>query len=225
MLRKITSQAWWPYVAPFAVFLLLLGASAWLPGGPRWHYPVRVLASAAVLVIWSRPLLNLRIASWIGSCLLGVLVFVIWVLPDSLWPVWRAHWLFANPLTAAPADPPGAELGNDWFFLFFRFVGSVLLVPVVEELFWRGWLMRYLISMNFQEIPLGAYAPASFWLTALLFASEHGPFWDVGLAAGVLYNWWLVRTRNLADCMLAHAVTNGCLAAYVLAGGHWRYWF
>jgi membrane protease YdiL (CAAX protease family) len=58
----------------------------------------------------------------------------------------------------------------------------------------------------------------------VLFASEHGAFWDVGLAAGILYNWWMVRTRSLADCILAHAVTNGCLAAYVLAGGHWQYW-
>jgi len=212
-------------VAPFGIFLLLLGASAWLPGGARWHYPVRVLASAAALMIWSRPLMRLKISNWTGSCFLGVLVFAVWVLPDSLWPAWRTHWLFVNAFTAAPAEPPGAELRGDWFFLFFRIFGSALLVPVIEELFWRGWLMRYLISKNFQQVPLGAYAPASFWLTALLFASEHGTFWDVGLAAGILYNWWLVRTRSLADCMAAHAVTNGCLAAYVLAGGHWRYWF
>ena len=65
-------------------------------------------------------------------------------------------------------------------------------------------------------MPLGKYVPSAFWIVAVLFASEHGPYWEVGLAAGIIYNWWMVRTRNLADCILAHAVTNGLLAVYVL---------
>ncbi len=65
---------------------------------------------------------------------------------------------------------------------------------------------------------------ADCWLTAVLFASEHGPYWDVGLVAGIIYNWWLVRTRNVADCILAHAVTNFVLSAYVLKTGNWQYW-
>jgi hypothetical protein len=100
----------------------------------------------------------------------------------------------------------------------------VTLVPILEELFWRGWLMRMLIGPDFQKVPLGAYAPSAFWLTAVLFASEHGAYWDVGLAAGIVYNWWIIRCKNLADCMLAHAVTNALLAAYVLMAGQWQYW-
>jgi CAAX prenyl protease-like protein len=95
---------------------------------------------------------------------------------------------------------------------------------VIEEMFWRGWLMRWLISPRFEAVPLGAYAPVSFWLTAVLFASEHGPYWDVGLATGVIYNWWMLRTRSLADCILAHAVTNACLCGYIVATHHWEYW-
>jgi CAAX prenyl protease-like protein len=97
-------------------------------------------------------------------------------------------------------------------------------VPVIEELFWRGWLMRWLVRSDFERVPLGAYVPRAFWVTAVLFGLEHGPYWDVGLAAGVAYNWWMVRTKSLADCVLAHGVTNGCLAGYVLAGGDWSYW-
>ena len=63
-----------------------------------------------------------------------------------------------------------------------------------------------------------------FIVTAILFATEHGPFWDVGLLAGVIYNWWMMRTRNLADCMIAHGVTNACLAAFVISRGQWQYW-
>ena len=96
--------------------------------------------------------------------------------------------------------------------------------PVLEELFWRGWMMRWLIDHNFLKVPLGKYTPTAFWVVALLFASEHGPYWEVGLAAGIIYNWWLVRTRSLADCILAHGVTNALLCAWVLATGQWQYW-
>ncbi len=99
-----------------------------------------------------------------------------------------------------------------------------MLVPIIEELFWRGWVMRWLIDRDFTKIPLGTYLPSAFWITAVLFASEHGPYWEVGLAAGVIYNWWMLRTRSLADCILAHAITNGALAVYVVTAGAWRYW-
>jgi len=73
-------------------------------------------------------------------------------------------------------------------------------------------------------VPVGQYRALSFWAVALLFAAEHGPYWEVGLMAGVAYNWWCVRTRNLADCILAHAVTNGLLAGYVLLCDQWQFW-
>lgn len=84
--------------------------------------------------------------------------------------------------------------------------------------------MRYSIRPDFLNVPLGSYTRFSFWFTAILFASEHGPFWDVGLLAGIAYNWWMVHTRNLADCMIAHGVTNACLAYYVLNFDQWQYW-
>jgi membrane protease YdiL (CAAX protease family) len=58
----------------------------------------------------------------------------------------------------------------------------------------------------------------------VLFAAEHGPYWDVGLVAGVIFNLWMMRTKSLGDLILAHAVTNACLAAYVIAAGKWEYW-
>lgn len=64
----------------------------------------------------------------------------------------------------------------------------------------------------------------AFWVVAVLFGVEHGPLWDVGIVTGVLYNWWMVRTRSLGDLILVHAITNACLSAYVLASGKWEYW-
>ena len=84
--------------------------------------------------------------------------------------------------------------------------------------------MRWIISPRFETIPLGTYSASAFAIVAVLFASEHGPYWDVGLACGIIYNWWMVRTRSLGDLVLAHAITNGCLSAYVVFSGKWEYW-
>jgi CAAX prenyl protease-like protein len=109
-------------------------------------------------------------------------------------------------------------------FILFRVLVSVITVPILEELFWRGWLMRWLIDRNFEKVALGTYSAQAFWIVAALFASEHGSFWDVGLLTGVIYNWWMIRTKSMWDCILMHAVTNACLAWYVLHYDQWVYW-
>ena len=155
---------------------------------------------------------------------MGVGVFLIWIGPDYFFPHYRDGILFQNWLTGRlQASTPEAILANP-LVLWSRIVRAAMLVPVIEELFWRGWLMRWLVNPHFETVPLGAYSHQAFWLTAILFASEHGPYWDVGLAAGILYNWWLVRTKTLGDCILAHAVTNACLCGYVVATHKWEYW-
>ena len=116
-----------------------------------------------------------------------------------------------------------SALHNPWV-LAWRTARAALIVPVVEELFWRAWLMRWIINPHFERVPLGAYSIAAFWITALLFASEHGSYWDVGLLTGIVYNLWIVRTKSVADCILMHAVTNVVLSFYVIASGHWQYW-
>jgi uncharacterized protein len=213
-----------PYTLPFATLIVLLAVGPYLRIPPGWGYPLRTLAVLAVLLVFSRGVIALRPSRPAWSALLGLAVFVIWIAPDLLFPAYRQHWLFRNALTGPAASAVPAALRANLLFLFFRALGSVLLVPIVEELFWRAWLMRRLISPAVEEIPLGAYSVSSFWIVALLFASEHGAYWDVGLAAGIAYNWWMIRTRSLADCIFAHAVTNGCLALYVLSSGRWEFW-
>jgi CAAX prenyl protease-like protein len=212
----------WPYVAPFGTFLLLLALGPRLGASSELHYPVRVVVVTAVLLLWSRPLISLRPARPLQSVMLGVLVFAIWIGPDILWPGYRSHWLFQNAFLGASSSVTN-QARSSLAFVLWRMSGLVLLVPIVEELFWRAWMMRYIMARDFESIPLGTYSALAFWATAVLFASEHGPYWDVGLAAGVAYNWWMVRTRSLGDCILAHAVTNACLGGYVLAAGRWEY--
>jgi CAAX prenyl protease-like protein len=212
-----------PYVLPFVVFLAFLVLGDVLGLG-EWEYPLRVAILGAVLWAFSRHVIDLRPAAWLASTAVGVAVFFLWIAPDALIPGYRSHWLFENSITgkAASSIPGGFHLST--MVLVFRTIRAVIIVPLVEELFWRGWLMRWLIKPDFEAVPLGAFRPAAFWISAVLFASEHGPYWEVGLVAGIVYNLWIVRQKRLADCILAHAVTNAALCAYVIGWGRWEYW-
>ena len=204
--------------------MVFVALAHWLPVSPALLYPGRVVVVSIVLALFSRHLVSFRVCNWTGSILIGLTVFVLWVAPDVLWPAYRGHWLFDNSLVGSAKSSIPHDVRSSWVFVVLRIFGSVGLVPVLEELFWRGWLMRWLIRPDFEGVPLGTYTHYSFWVTAALFAAEHGSYWDVGLLAGIIYNWWMVRTGRLADCIVAHAVTNGLLAAYVLYTGHWQYW-
>ena len=212
------------YVAPFAVYVGCMALDRVVPLPAGMLYPLRAALVLATLVIVSLHVIPWRPSWGLMSTLVGIAVFAIWAAPDLLWPNLRTHWLFRNFLTGEAQSTLPAALKTNVGFLSVRVFGSVVLVPILEELFWRGWLMRWLINGNFAKVPIGSYSRMSFWVTALLFASEHGSYWEVGLAAGIIYNWWVMRTRNLADCILAHAVTNGLLAAYVVTFDQWQYW-
>jgi CAAX prenyl protease-like protein len=217
------------YAGPFVAFCCLLALSKIVPLPALAIQAGFVAIMAVVLAIVARsaslhPEIDLRVHNWLGTVLIGVAVFAIWIAPDRLFPGYRHFWLFENSLMGKAQTSLSGEAREQTAVLWLRGIRAVAIVPVVEELFWRGWLMRWLISPDFEKIPLGTFSASAFWIVAALFASEHGPYWDVGLACGVIYNWWMVRTRNLGDLVLAHAITNACLSAYVVWSGKWEYW-
>ncbi len=213
-----------PYIVPFAVFAGFLALHSVWPLPARTDEIVRLVVMSAVLLSVARPVLDFRVLNWAGSAALGVAIFALWILPDLLFPAYRHSMLFENALTGKIATSLKPAALADPLVLGLRGVRAVVIVPIVEELFWRAWLMRWLINPEFEKVPLGTYAPVAFWTVAVLFASEHGPYWDVGLAAGILFNVWMVRTRSLGDLILSHAVANLALSAYVIAAGKWEYW-
>ena len=219
---KISSTAY--YTAPFAVYVGLLALHTILPLPARMDEMLRAAALSAVLWLLARPVLKFRTSAWLGSVGIGVAIFAIWILPDALFPGYRHLIVFNNPMTGKAASSMASAALRDPLVLTLRSLRSFVLVPVIEELFWRGWLMRWLIDADFERVPLGAYAPKAFWIVAVLFAAEHGPYWDVGLAAGILFNYWMVRTRSLGDLILAHAAANLSLCVYVVGAGKWEYW-
>jgi CAAX prenyl protease-like protein len=211
------------YTGPFFVFLGLLALSKVVPLPALAIQAGFVAIMVGVIVLLDPPVLDFRVRNW-ATPLIGIAVFVIWVAPDRLFPGYRHFWLFENPLMGRTGAGLSVDAQGQTAVLWLRAIRAVAIVPVVEELFWRGWLMRWLITERFETIPLGTWSARAFWIVALLFASEHGPYWDVGFAAGALYNWWMVRTRSLGDLVAAHAITNACLSIYVVCTGKWEYW-
>jgi CAAX prenyl protease-like protein len=207
------------YVAPFLVYVGMMA----LPLRPEVLFPLRFALVAAVILLWSRSVLSWKTSYLWLSVAVGAVVFLIWIAPDILFG-YRHHWLFENLITGKTTSSLTPSLQHSPWFLTVRVLSSVLLVPILEELFWRGWLLRWLVNPEFQKVPLGTFDGKAFAVVAILFACEHGPYWEVGLAAGIVYNWWITRTRNLADCIVAHGVTNAILAGYVLIAGQWGYW-
>ncbi len=214
------------WVGPFAVFMAWLALDQYLPLQNPLKEVVRDLVILASILAFSRRVLArhvLRAPHWAGSVALGVAVCALWVAPDVLVPGWRDSAIFQNGVTGKlRTSIPPAELTP--LMLALRTARAALLVPVLEELFWRGWLPRWLQDNRFWRVPLGTYSAFAFWGTALLFAAEHGPFWEVGLLCGVVYNWWMRRTGSLGDLVLTHAVTNLALSLFTIATQRWVFW-
>lgn len=231
-----------PWVAPFAVFMLFLGiVDGYLPNEHYLLYPVKSLLVAGIIAWFWRELPSLKPAAPMASVVIGVLGVALWVglEPVSNWldgefaagwnsavtSVGWTSWVTKPDSPHAPGlDPfalyPAAEA---WALFACRVAGIALVVPVMEELFWRGFLMRYLIREDFAAVPLGTYQPFSFWATTLFFASVHGAEWPQGVIVGVIYGAWFVRTKSLGNIMLAHGVTNLLLALYCLKSGQWHF--
>jgi hypothetical protein len=212
------------YAAPFLLFVFFLFLFPRLPLSPVAGSALWVVLMAVVCLVCFPRELPLRPNHWIFSALIGMAVFALWIAPDALIPGYRHAVWFSNGIVGHAREPISLAEFRNPAFLFWRTLRAVLIVPIVEELFWRAWLMRWLINQDIRKVPLGTYRPGAFWITALLFASEHGPYWDVGLLAGVIYNAWMIRSKSLADCILMHAVTNAALCAYVILGHQWQYW-
>ena len=100
-------------------------------------------------------------------------------------------------------------------FYVVRLIGLVLLGPLIEELFWRSFLIRWLIDPDFRRVPIGRVTLISAAVTSVLFAVAH-PEWLPALLTGLFWAWLLHQTRSLAACLISHAVANLALGIYVI---------
>ena len=205
-----------PFVAPFFLFMICLTVEGFFPDRHYLFYPVKTILVAAVLAWYWRALPALTPAAPIRSVALGVVAVVLWIALDPLLVHYDQPLVGRNPFHLYPA-------AEAWVLFGFRLVGITFCVPVMEELFWRGFLMRWLIKEDFTSVPLGTYQPLSFWITTACFAAVHGPEWPLAVVAGLIYGFWFVRTKSLGNVMLAHGVTNLLLILYCLITNDWHF--
>lgn len=218
-----------PWVIPFVVWLAGLLLQQVSPDATIWAYPLRTVVVGALLVVWRRAYSDLRPSRHWSGVAVGVAVFVLWVGLDPVDQGSRAIFRSLGILseTGGTAWTPQAlrersETGF-WVWVVFRLFGSAVVVAVIEELFWRGFLMRWIIDPDFRKVPLGAFTWRSFLMTAVLFGFEHDRV-VAGIAAGIAYGALLCWKRNLFLCVLAHGLTNFLLGLWVLARGDWQFW-
>jgi CAAX prenyl protease-like protein len=178
-------------------------------------YPLRIVAGGAVAWHYRNtyPEILGRVSIW--GVAMGVVAFALWVVLSKA----------SDPVVVA-GHQRSLEAMSGWShvsWLAFRVVGAVVVVPVVEELAFRGFLQRRLVAEDFSAVPQGKFTPLSLAVSALAFGMLH-PSWVAGFAAGVVYSITCHRSGRLGDAVVAHATTNGLLVVAGLGFGRHELW-
>jgi CAAX prenyl protease-like protein len=221
-------HAAWVRCLPFAVFMLALTLRTSAPADgswgvdPRWLYALQVVLPAALLAWWWREYGELArqtlpsVREWLLAVAAGVAVFFLWIALD-------APWMQISFGAAPPFDARDATGAIDWPLVAMRLAGAALLVPVMEELFWRSFLMRWIQHPVFERVAPAAVGLRAVVLATFMFMLAH-TLWLAAIVAGLAYAWLYIRTGKLWVAVIAHAVTNGVLGAWVVATGNWQFW-
>jgi len=211
-----THEYWIPTVL-FGVLTLLEAELpvAWYPAA----YILKAIAVTASLWILRGPLADIRFnpAIALQSAVIGLVVFAVWVgVEETLrYPHLGVRVAF---------DPTPLKASGWWTpFLVTRLFGLIVMVPIMEEIFWRSFVLRYLTQSDFRQLPMGTFSASSLGIMVAASALAH-PEWLVAALASLAYAFWLRRTRSLFGAIVAHATTNAALGAYVLTTGAWQYW-
>jgi uncharacterized protein len=202
---------------PLLLVLLLTGLQGQFGEASRyWVYVFKCIAGLGALwLVW--PIaseLRWRF-SW-PAVLVGLAIYLVWTLGDPFYPKW--------PTKTEPWDPRrafGPQMAA--FFIAVRIAGSALIMPPLEELFYRSFLYRYFAQKDFLSIPLNRFLPGPFVITAVLFGFAHRE-WLAGILCGLAYQWLVLRYNRLGDAMTAHAITNLLLGIHVFWRQAYHFW-
>lgn len=205
------------WLGPIPV-LKKLGDSFWLQFPEYWLYPAQTVCCAALLLWFRREYELHRLMRVPFTIAIAVFVFVLWISPQAFFGL-SARTDGFNPEVFAPGSPAY------WAIILSRFLRLVIVVPLVEEIFWRGFLLRYLIDDKFEAVPFGKFSWFSFGVVTLGFTFAHSSAdWLAAAVTGALYNFVAYRTRSLSSCVLAHAVTNLLLGIWIMQTKQWGFW-
>lgn len=221
------------HILPFAVFMSFIaieGLLPWLgnsgiitmqPADSLYLYPIKTITVGLLLVYFRKQYHEIDIkqmaqpSTFFTAALAGVIVFVLWIRMDWLLP-------FQKPVPGYNPNLITDDLHRT-VLIGFRLAGASIVVPIMEEIFWRSYIARMIINQDFESVKVGTFTWTSFLVTVLLFGFEH-QFIIAGLMAGVIYHALLYRTKSIAACIFAHSVTNLLLGIYVLKTEAWPFW-
>jgi CAAX prenyl protease-like protein len=213
---------------PFVLFIAILAVRGSLADGLslpgsldlRWLYALQATAACAALFVLRRSygelapsrLQALPLFASIGA---GLAVFLLWITPMPGW----AH-LGAPVAAFVPLDAGGALR---WDLIGARSFGAVLVVPLMEELFWRSFLMRWIDRRDFLSLPPASVTWFAMLASSAVFALAHD-LWLAGFVAGLVYAQIYRWTGNVWYGVVAHGTTNLVLAVWVVSESAWTYW-
>ncbi|HEY4282294.1 MAG TPA: CAAX prenyl protease-related protein [Chthoniobacterales bacterium] len=215
------------FAAPMGVFIALLaldgllpslGKTFWLQRPEYWIFPLQTVVCAALLAWywgayeWQPP------RGLAFGIIVGVFVFALWISPQAMLG-FPARTNGFNP------DLLAGQRGLFLATVILRFLRLVVVVPLVEEIFWRGFLLRYLIDEKFDQVPFGRFSWLSFAVVTAAFGFSHSSAdWPAALLTGALYNWVAYRTKSLSTCVATHALTNLLLGIWIMYTRQWGFW-
>lgn len=213
-----------PYVLPFILFMVF---TAGLEAQFKSQYPLVYIAKVVVvsiaLMVMKRPLRDVRIdaRNTVTGIVSGLVLCAVWIGIEN-----GLHYPHPSFLGSRVAFNPFKEIDSSGLrmaFIAVRLIGLSLMVPVMEEIFWRSFLQRYITKPEFENVPIrNATLPAIAGVSAL-FAASH-PEWLPALIFGAAMSALLRKTGSLWSCICAHAITNLSLGIYVLISGDWKFW-
>lgn len=215
------------YVAPMFVFALLLafapalkriGGGFWLQSPEYWVYPLQTIICGG-LVAWFWREYEFHRPTQVGFVVtVALVVFVVWIAPQQF-------FRFAPRTTGFNPDTFAGQPLLYWPTVVLRLVRLVIVVPLIEEIFWRGFLLPFLIDERFERVPFGTFSWTSFVVVAALFGFSHSAQdWIAALITGALFNAVAYRTKSLISCVLTHAGTNLLLGIWILQTKQWGFW-
>jgi CAAX prenyl protease-like protein len=222
------NRAAWLRILPFGAYLLfivigdVLERMGMSTAALRWLYPVKIGVVTLLLALFWRQYRDLfqppagsrlTLARALVAVGVGVLVLVLWINLDTGWMV----------IGSTPGYDPRTDGAIDPVLVAIRIAGAALVVPVMEELFWRSFMMRWIVSPDFETVDPSQLSLKACLITILLFGVEHN-LWLAGIVAGAAYAGLYILHRNLWSPILAHAVTNGMLGVWVVWTGNWSFW-
>ncbi len=221
-----------PRVVPFLVFFALTFCQGQVGEASRyWIYLLKTLVGAwMVWAVWDLVAECRWKFSW-ESIAIGVLVFVIWVGLDRFVP--SLNELMIQFGLSKPKEKPelpwnphaffGQNSALAWFFIAVRILGSSIVVPPLEETFYRSLIYRSIANPNFEQQPLNRFHATGFFATAVIFGLAHNE-WLAGILCGMAYQWLVIRKGRLGEAMTAHAITNALLGVWIVSQGAWKFW-